>query len=223
MPKQLLHEQLGVQYINEWFAGALFMHENKLHRLRGIERMESGTAVRTHSISLTAGSPRWAGDSVPLSALVDFSTFKYPKLGYRQFRQGRIGNIVVQMTSVRAAQRGLRIENMTVTSLPAYRAVEIPVSGEGYAAINDARVAKEIFNPTFTPFSVGLRQLLEGEALAFAVNGDLAVGAACVNDGSQGFNVYFRGRVVGTVDERGNLSITNKILQRESLKKKLFG
>jgi hypothetical protein len=222
--KQLLHEQLGTQYINEWFADALFLFGGKLHRLRDINVDEANKpCVRTYSLSLTAGAPKWASDRVPMTAIEDFSTFKYPKLGYRQFRQGKIGNIVVQVSSIRAAQRGLRTSSLRLEPLPVYKAIDAGYPGEGLDNVNDARRAKEIFAPSFTPFSVGLKQLLDGTNAAFAVNEDLAVGIACVNDGSDGYNVYYRGRVVGTVDNRGNLTLTNKILQRESLKKKLFG
>lgn len=222
--KELLHQQLGVQYINEWFHGALFSVGTKLHRLREIGRDANGEGrvVHTHSLSLTAGMPRWSADTVPLDTLVDFSTFKYPKLGYRQFRQGRIGNIVVNLNAIRAAQRGLRLDSIRHDPLPVFRALDVGMPGESYSAVNDARIAKEIFAPSYTPFSVGLHQLLKGEVAGFAVNEDLAIGIACVNDGSEGYNVYFRGRVVGTVSEGGHLTITNKILQRESLKKKLF-
>lgn len=223
MPK-LLHEQLSPQYINEWFNDSLFVVDGALHRLLSVDRSDTEKnkyIIRTHTFNLSAKTPKWAAGRLPLECLKDFTTFKYPKLGYRQFQQGDIGNIVVQASSIRAAQRGLRFNTLRWAPLPAYMAV-LGHGLEPFEDINEARRAKEIFSPTFTPFSVGISQLLKNETLGFAVSEDLAVGVACVDDGSEGYNVYFRGRVVGTVDNSGKLTLTNKILQRESIRKKLF-
>lgn len=224
MAKKLLFEELGAQYIREWFHGALFVHENKLHCLQDVMRTEGSkgmeTVVVTTSLNLLAGTPKWSKDRVPPASLVDFSTFKYPKLGYRQFYQDGIGMVVAQCTALRAAQRGLRLDTVRWDSLPVYTALDY--DREFWDSINQARIAKEIFAPTFTPFSVGIHKILEGEIPAFAINEDLAVGLACVNDGNEGCNVYFRGRVVGNVSDNGHLTITNKILQRDNIKKKLF-
>jgi len=222
MPK-LLHEHLGAQYINEWFNDSLFVIDGNLHRLCAVDR--SGTdrnkyVIHTHTFPLSSKNPRWSSARLPIEVLKDFTTFKYPKLGYRQFYQGKTGPIVVQASTVRAAYRGMRLSGVRWELLPAFKALQ--GTFEGFENVNDARLAKELFAPTFVPFSVGLSQLLRNEILGFAVSEDLAIGAACVNDGQEGYNVYFRGRVVGSVDEGGTLTLTNKILQRESVRKKLF-
>jgi hypothetical protein len=220
MAGKLLHEELGSRYVREFFHNAYFELGTKLYKLRTID--EATATATCHVMNLDAsGYPKWDTEAVPLKELKDFTTFKYPKLGYRQFKQGKLGNIVVQVSTTRGAQRGLKDEYINYDMLPVYRTVDFGHI-DGFDNINAARRVKEIYRPQFTPFSVGIKQLLDSEHLGFAVNEDLAVAVSCNTDATRAFDVYFRGRVVGEVDETGKLTVVNKILQRESLQRKLF-
>lgn len=213
--------ELGADYVNEWFSGAFFQVNDKLHKLRDVYRGEAGMVVRTSSISLNTGAPRWVRDQVGVDVLADFSTFKYPKLGYRQYQQGKTGNIVMSVGSIRAAYRGLRDTTLKYQYLPTSQVLD-QVSDGSWDDVNDARKMREIFAPRFTPFTVGVRKLLDGEVAAFAASEDLAVGIACADHSPNPFVIYFRERVVGSVDENGKTHLDNKFLQRSALQRKLF-
>lgn len=212
-----LVEDLGARYIRDFFNNAVFQMDGKVMKLRDVINND----VHVHEFKLDAKTPKWAAGIIQVDRLVDFTTFKWPKLGYRQVMQGDIGNIVVNVSSIRNGARGLRTDYIHYESLPVYQAVDVGIF-DGWAQVNEARRVKEIFAPTFTSFSSGIKQLLAGECLAFAVSEDLAVGLSINQSADRGADIYFRGRVVGNVDENGNVTIVNKILQRDSIRKKLF-
>lgn len=214
-----LVDQLGVRYIREMVTGAYIQKDHILHCINAPD--DSTRRFVTKTIDLRQQNPKWASSTeLRFDDIPDFSAFKFPKLGYRQFRQGKIGTIVVHVSTARNAYRGLREESLVVNPLPVFELFQARIP-DGLDSINSARRIREVFNPTFTPFSAGIKQLLDGSIAGFAVSEDLACGISFEGQ-DRAFDIYFRGRVVGTVDERGNISITNKILQRDSIKRKLF-
>jgi hypothetical protein len=74
----------------------------------------------------------------------------------------------------------------------------------------------------FTPFSQGIKHLLDGDWIGFAVSEDLAVALSISQSHDRFADVFYRGRIVGNVDANGQVNLVNKVLQRASVKKKLF-
>lgn len=218
MASKSLVKELGVRYIREFFSGALFEMDGNICYLRDVV----DNMAHVQIIDRESATPKWKEHTFAASKLVDFSTFRYPKLGYRQFKQGKLGNVVVNLTATRNVQRGLKLELLTARNLPIFDIMEATGQIEGYESVNNARRAKEIFEPTFTPFYEGIKSLLEGDSAGFAVSEDLAVALSIETSADRGFDVYFRGRVVGNVDQDGRVNIINKILQRDSIKRKIF-
>jgi hypothetical protein len=193
--------------------------DGAVHQLRDLD----DTYMYTSYIPLDSkniGREPWKDGKYPHDLLKDFSSFQYPKLGYRQLQQSKVKNAVVAASTARSALRGLRQESIRYDPLPVYNA--LAMVGDNFSEANAARRLKEIFQPTFTPFTQGLKKLMDGDWPAFAVNEDLAIGL-CVSNDRDGWDIYFRGRVVGNITPDGVMNITNKILNRDSIKRKLFG
>jgi hypothetical protein len=217
MGKSLVAD-LGARYVRDFFNHAMFdCGDGKIHRLRAVD----DNHLTVDSITLSDKTPKWERGYVKSSVLEDFASFKYPKLGYRQFQQGRLGNIVVMVGTVRSTQRGLKEDHLRYEQLPVYAAVDFGYF-DGYNKVNDARRAKELFRPTFTPFSQGIKHLLDGDWIGFAVSEDLAVALSISQSHDRFADVFYRGRIVGNVDANGQVNLVNKVLQRASVKKKLF-
>jgi hypothetical protein len=205
--------------MREFFNNAFFLLDGYIHQLRDTDE----TVLYTLSVPIDSpniGKEVWKENKLQGTVLRDFSAFQYPKLGYRQLQQGRTKNCVAAVSTIRSALRGLREDSISYAYLPVYNALG-PFDPNGFDEANKARRLKEIFKPTFTPFSVGLKKLMDEEWPGFAVNEDLAVGI-CVSSDAGGWDIFFRGRLVGNVSSDGAINITNKILNRESIKRKLF-
>lgn len=214
-----LVQELGARYMREFFCNAFFQADGHIHQLRDV----GDTVLYTLSIPLDSpniGKEIWKENKLPHTVLRDFTSFQYPKLGYRQIQQGRTKNCVAAISTTRSALRGLREDSISYIYLPVYTALG-PFDPDAFHEVNRARRMKEIFKPTFTPFTVGIKKLMDGEWPGFAVNEDLAVGI-CVSSDKGGWDIFFRGRIVGNVSSDGTVNITNKILKRDSIKRKLF-
>lgn len=219
MANKPLVQELGARYIREFFNNAFFLMDGNIHQLRDADENNIYTLFVPLD-SPNIGREPWKESKFPSIRLQDFSNFQYPKLGYRQLQQGPVKNCVVAVSTARSALRGLREESIKYEYLPVYNALG-PYDQDSFHEVNRARRMKEIFKPTFTPFTSGLRKVLDGDWPGFAVNEDLAVGL-CVSSDAGGFDVFFRGRIVGNITQDGTVNITNKILKRDSIKRKLF-
>lgn len=220
MAGKTLNEDLSTRYVHEFFHGALFEHEGVIHKVRQVTERD----IVTHKI-IAMGNNRYSWDtgSLSTSVLKDFTSFKYPTLGYRQLQSQKYGPIVVYINTRRSAQRGLREDGINFEQLPVYHYLtpnpEHPLYYDESSA--PARI-NEIFYPTFTPWSKGLPKLLAGEIAGFAISEQLAVGLSVSTAAGRLFEIYFRGRVAGHVDENGQATLINKILMRENIHQKLF-
>lgn len=214
-----LVQELGSGYVRDFFHNSLFVVGDRLHRLVDVTEE---TAV-TQSIDLKSAElpSRWTGGtSVPVAQLADFTAFRHPKLGYRQVSHDVIGNFVVHLSSHRSTQRGFRPELCKIMWLPIFDV--FPDYCSKWSETPHCQQAKEIFVPTFTPFAEGMQKLTSGEWLGFAMSEDIAIGMSVHNDEDRGFDIYFRGRVVGNVGKDGKANISSSILKRDAIKSKWF-
>lgn len=204
-----LNTDLGNQYVREFLVGACFQIGDEAHWLRGAD----STSITVHSVDLKGhASPQFKTQKLPLSILKGFETFRYPLLGYRQAKT-EMGPVVFSLSTTRSAHRGLRFELLKQTFLPVYNYVGAGATDEATIR-SDAEALKNIFAPKFTSFTQGIAQLLAGEIAGFAVNHQLAVAVSCTRGTDREYDVYFRERVVGSVNNKGNVSLNNKVLAR---------
>lgn len=214
MNQKSLVESLGADYISGFFQDAFFQIDNKLHKVSTAD----DRLIYTHSFSLSSKNPRWQTDNVPQEMLRSFSDFAYPKLGYRQIISPHIGNIVFNIESIRSSHRGLRETGLRVETLINYNLIN--VTADEWSSKTSSQRAKELFAPTFTSFADGIKQLLAGEIFGFAVSEDIAVVVSCGADVGRHYEILFRDKPVGSINQDGTLFLNNKIMQRASLRKK---
>lgn len=209
-----LNEELGARYVNEMFHRAIFTHDGKVCMVRMVE----AGSVHVDSFVLADEKAQWQRDVYPPEVLKDFSAFAYPTLGYREFDSG-FGKFVTFISSKRSAHRGLRDESILSQPLPVFQTLGMAIN-ETFVEMAPAQRLRAVFAPKFTDFKTGIKQLFKGEIAGFAVNEQLAVGLA-TSAQERPFEVYFRQRVVGHIDEKGSLTLSNKVINRPSLRKAL--
>lgn len=214
--KKNLQLELGTKYVTDFFQNALFIHEGKLCRLQ----MCGENQVAVHWVSLDKPSELWDDGIVPVDALYGFSKFQWPTLGYRQYDTPS-GGIVVHATATRSAHRGLRPEQVHYEFPPVCRRIHTLM--REWEMIPQTKVLVELFQPKFTPFTEGLKQLLAGKTAAFAVSPLVAVAISVEQSADVAYDIYFRQKVVGSVSEGGEVTLTNKVVQRDNVRAAIFG
>lgn len=212
-----LVNELGASYVNEWFCGAL-IHRKEDGLVHMISRVGNNNTIRTHTLSPT--SPRWQDGTLDASVLKSFSDLSYPRLGYRNFTataNGREVNTVRYTQAERSVHRGLRRDNLGWEDYPA--AVGLPL---GFGMYWDIKEVKAIFWPTWIKYTDGIKGILSGDILSFAVNEDLAVGISTTSGDAQA-DIYFRRKLVGRVEKDGRIVLFNKMLRRNHFKSLMEG
>lgn len=211
-----LKESLGTEYIQQMCVGAIFeVDGTAVHMLRGVQE----DSYATKALDLTAEHPRWKSTRLPFDKLTSLASFSYPKLGYRMMESPDQGPIVVSLTNRRSAYRGLRLEQLMVEYMPVYLTL-VPQFYEAWHTVGSEVKIKTIFRPSFWSFAEGIKQLMTGDALAFAVSEDIAVSMAHDMDRNKLANIYFKDKIVGSVSTDGTIALANKILQRDTLRRK---
>lgn len=212
-----LNEELGSRYVQEWFGNALFEVDGKLHKLHSTE--EDVINVRTFKLD-DPKSRKWETNVLPASALKTFEAFAHPPLGYREYQINGV-NWVGFFATKRSAHRGLKTELLHVQGLPIFNYLRYPHNNDLYWEQNEIEQIRKLFRPTFTKYKEGLLQLQEGRVAGIAVSPQLAIGLSITTSMDRAFDVYFRNRVVGSIDMHGNMTLTNKIVERDVLRKVL--
>src|SRR5688572_30931848 len=99
--KKTLIEELGYRYVRDNFVGALFKYQGEIACLQDVGERES--IIQTLATG-PRGAVKWEPKRIPSAELKDFSTFQYPKLGYRQIKHDKMNNLVVRLTAVRSEE-----------------------------------------------------------------------------------------------------------------------
>jgi hypothetical protein len=206
-----LAEALGHGYIHEFFRGALFLRGNTIYQIRACY----GEGIDCHAVDKGAeiGSAAWRAERLPMDALTSFSDIKWPKLGYRNLVDVTFGNQVAFISSSRSVQRGLKYDHLGFEPL----AVGETLGGiSRYGRSIDTIL--RIFFPVWYTFKEGMKKIHAKEIASFAINEDVAIGLS-VDQGPDRFaDIYYRGKVVGMVQENDDIMIANKTIKRGNLK-----
>lgn len=208
--KRNLNQQLGSKYVKEMYVGAYFRVEDDIYRLRDVTEQ-----ILVCDKLPVFGPDEWDRVQIPADHLQDFASFSYPTLGYRQGPAGRLGNVVVHVSARRTALRGLRMDQLAITTAPIYSAL---YPDDIYQLIPQTHRTRSLFVPEFTPFSRGIGALLDGQTAGFAVSNNVAVVMSCSGNSERLGEVLFRGKVVGYITTAGDVQIVNKIMYRDSMK-----
>lgn len=214
--------ELGTEYIREHLIGSLFRKGNEIAFIRGCDSYY----LQVATIDLNSkDNMEWVNKNYPHSALNSFKDLAWPRLGYRNMAVDEIfGNVTPYLTSQRSVHRGLREELIESTFPAVYDSMMYNPRGF-HPYSNTLYRISQIFDPTWIEFKEGMAKIASGEILGFAMNEDLAI-AISVDQGPDKYcDLLFRGRVVGSVTENGELILTNAVIKRSSLKRlyKLMG
>lgn len=209
-----LVEQLGEQYVSEFFRGALIRRGRILYL---IKQAQAGVLV-TNYLNLDDEEADWGRKNLPTSTLENFTSLAWPKLGYRNLRNNLVGNAVCFFGSTRSVLRGLREEHLTKEVLPIFDTMGTAVMSKAPCSSSAFRL-RQLFNPKWIPFKEGINKIKAGEIVAFALNEDMAVSLS-VQDGPDRFcDILYKQKVVGQVSESGEILIANQVMMKSNLKK----
>lgn len=214
--KGRLIQELGQRYVDDMWRDALFVYDDRVHTYIGAE---SDSSIATKWVKLDGSSAKFSRGSVPASVFESMSTFAWPKLGYRNFRSKEHGHLVYYLTSTRSALRGLRESQITFDSVPVH--MINPYTNEARHALKSHEWLPEVFKPTFPALPEAVSLLTSGERGAVALSEDLAIGVSCTVAPDRAFDVYFKQRLIGSMNTDGVIEIANKIIRRGSTAKLL--
>lgn len=207
-----LVEQLGTEYIDQFYRGAYFLHEGKVYRYgrHGEERTIHCKVLEQRGDSMT-----WVNTFIAPDLIQNMDFFGWPKLGYREFAEGTAGDKHVFFVSLgRSAMRGLRDELLQFNPTPIVR--NLPRKYDLRSWCRDQVYANAIFNPKFTPFEEGVAALREGQYSSFALNEDIAMCISTTKGIDRTIDVLFKENIVGEVLEDNTVKVPRKILKRSA-------
>lgn len=212
-----LTAQLGTQYMGDFFRGALFL-DAEHNRIVMLHRPRTESLLAVHVLNLDNPEGGWSDGTIAASSIKSFKDIAWPKLGYRNLENEKVGNLVVYYTSNRTVQRGLREDNLQMDAMSFYESLGFPVGEYGKSGINYYRLA-QVFKPKWYTYAEGMNLIKENKIPAFALNEDIAVALSFDQGQGRFCDIFFRGVVVGQITENGEILITNKVMKRSNLKK----
>lgn len=207
-----LIDQLGADYVDQFYRGAYFMLDGKIIQY-GRHSEEGGKQIVCKGFAADAATPRFANITIPSDSIQSMDTFAWPKLGYREFNDNG-DKFVYFVTMSRSAMRGMRDELIQFNAVPAVRL--IPRRDELRNWVTPAVYAQTIFRPKFTDFDEGVRNVREGVYTSFALSEDLAVCLSTNKNNSRTIDVLFRENIIGEVLADNTVEVPAKIIKRAS-------
>lgn len=211
-----LIDQLGSQYLTEFCRGALIVQGDWLFNIRTVR----DNRIMVHRVSLEEGQPdMWDGEhEVPTDLLDSFSSLAWPKLGYRNLENNKVGNLVCYVTANRSVFRGLHSDQLSYENLPIFGTMgDGLVYAQPSAGVNYK--LKKVFRPKWITYKDGMSRIRAGDIAAFALNEDVAISLSATEGPDRYCDIYFRQRVAGEISQSGEIVVANKIIKRSNLKK----
>lgn len=204
--------ELGTGYANDFFIGAMFVKGNNLYQFA---RARSSSLEVFH-IDLNQPPRDWSLTSIPVDAINSFADIAWPRLGYRNLLTHNGNNFFAWVSAARTVHRGLRLENLSWQVPTAAEAINLNLGST--RVYNGYTKAYEIFKPTFYGYREGIKNMMEGKWLGFAINEDVAIVLSVSGDASAFADILYRNKVVGYVTKDGIIEVNNKILRRSALR-----
>lgn len=217
MSGENLTTQLGAQYVAEFMRGALFLDAEN-NRILMLSRPRTESILGVHVLMLDNPEGGWGEASIAASKLKSFKDLAWPKLGYRNLENDKVGNLVVYYTSDRTVHRGLRQDHLHIDQMSFFDSLGFPVMDFGKSGNDNYRLC-QLFKPKWYTYAEGMNLIKENKIPAFALNEDIAVAMSFDQGAGRFCDIFFRGVVVGQITENGEIMITNKVMKRSNLKK----
>lgn len=211
--KAPLVTELGEQYVNEFFRGAMYRRDNKLVKIHSC----AGNVLRLNTLDNDSSSPTWETEYADATTLTGFSDVAWPKLGYRNFKQTKIGNVVVYVTAARSVFRGIRADNLNFEVMPLCETFGISVFS-GVGAGSDKYRYLKVFFPEWIGYKEGMQQIRDNKIPAFALNEDMAISLSTESGNDRYCDIHFRQKVVGSISSNGEILLANRVIKKGHLK-----
>lgn len=215
MSESNLTTQLGARYMQEFMAGALILDGDRVVMLG---RPRSEALLSMNYIDLNHPDVGWHDGTLAASRLKTFNDMAWPKLGYRNFANDKVGNFVGYLTANRTVFRGLRDDQLMMEPMKFYATLGFSVWEFGDYASTPRKLA-QIFRPKWFTYTEGMEGIRENKWPAFALNEDVAIALSFDQGAGRFCDIFFRGAVVGQITENGEILIANKVMKRSNLKK----
>lgn len=192
-----LIEELGVEYSNDNFTGALIL--NPVTGNPAVIQYVDDGAVGVRDIMLKGPEEH----RVPHDAIKGWSALAFPLLGYRQ--QQDFGALIYG-TRRNTVRRGLHLQDIRWeihdVSMAMYQYSKS--NYENFIYGDNRALIREIMAPTYTSFKDGLPAILAGEIPFFALSADFAVAPHSEIEGAE---ILYRRRRIGTISPRGDIAM----------------
>lgn len=191
--------QLGMdQFLNKYNT-SFFMHEGLPCIVTGSNR---DGKVKADKIDGTINKPVTTAVVIEPEFFTDMSVFATPALGWRAAANGRY--LVYLQRNNGSFHRGTCIDNMHVNmhEMTTWFAQNGGLNLDYYG--RHSTICKMVMQPQYVSLTEGLALIQRGKVVSFAVNELLAVVPA--EDGL--YDVLFREKKVGSVDDNGSITCT---------------
>jgi hypothetical protein len=200
-----LIEELGAEYCNEMFAGALFLYEEQPHEFVQILRDgNGGWTVVASRYTKNPEKPAPRKVNVPGAFFENWGSLSHPMLGYRMAAEGRI---LGYCTKTLGTRRGLTAPAIQINFHDVcYASEEAGLVDVNHFAKASGKVPL-VMCPTYLTFMEGMAKVMKKEIPSFAISADFAVAP---NQEVDFLEILYRQRRIGLVDEKGNAELTVK-------------
>jgi hypothetical protein len=205
-----LIKELGAEYVDQFYRNAMFELDGKIVRYG---RHVDGDIIACHAFSKETATPSWRAVNIESAKIVSMDVFGWPKLGYREFRDGD-KRYVFYVAMTRSAMRGMREELIEYRPIPMVRLLNKVNDVRNW--VSSALQAQTIFVPKFTDFSEGMELLRSGRSCSFALNEDLAVCISTSQNDTRLYDVLYKENVIGEVLTDDSVVIPHKLAKRAS-------
>jgi len=205
-----LIKELGADYVDQFYRNAMFELDGKIVRYG---RHAEGELIACHAFSKDAVTPSWRVVNIEQAKITSMDVFGWPKLGYREFRDGD-KRYVFYVAMTRSAMRGMREELIEYRPAPMVRLLNKVNDVRNW--VSSATQAQVIFAPKFTDFTEGMELLRAGKSCSFALNEDLAVCISTSKSAERLYDVLYKENVIGEVLADDSVVIPHKLAKRAS-------
>lgn len=194
-----LVEQFGYSYFSNRFAGAFFLTEDKTP---AIVRSAGRSYVDVALCKGTAEAPSIEDSRVSNEFFTDMAQFDIPNMGWRAAGRGRFLAYIER--NPHGYRRGTTRDGLDIGTSPITSALMDSGTLDIQNYTREAAVARMVLLPQFTPFTQGIKDIIEGRIISFAVSHHMAVYA----QDDQSMAIMFGKRKVGSVDYSGKVVFT---------------
>jgi hypothetical protein len=191
--------QLGMDQFLTKYNTSFFMHEGLPCIVTGSNR---DGKVKADKIDGTINKPTTTAVAIDPEFFTDMGVFATPPLGWRVAGNGRF--LVYMQRNNASFHRGTCIDNISISHHEITRWFEQNGGINMDYYTRHSTLCKMVMQPEYVSLAEGLSLIQKGKIVSFAVNELMAVVPA--EDGV--YDVLFREKKVGTVDENGSVTCT---------------